>query len=93
MEVCCGAPFDRDGYLKDTINDCPFAPTKIGVGLHPMLDGRPATVLLTICELHFSTVMDFLAVHDPEAACWFPIEALEVVQRELGPDTWTLQAA
>jgi hypothetical protein len=88
---CSGAPLDRHGIARDTINDCPFEPVALVLGLYPDPDGHPIQLLIACCALHKTAVLRFVAHLDPEAFAT-PIEALPVVRAELGPDTWDLRA-
>lgn len=88
---CSGAPLDRDGVVRDSINDCPFPPSHLVLGLAPGPHGEPLQLLIACCSLHRPAVLRFVASIDSEAIST-PIEALPLVRAELGPDTWDLRA-
>jgi hypothetical protein len=92
--VCGGAPLDSDGELRAGINDCPFEPSWVCLGLMPGAHGEPVQVIILGCDLHSPAIVRVLAQWgDPESAGRVEIDALDVIVRELGPDLHVLEPA
>lgn len=93
--TCAGAPLDAMGNVKDTINDCPFAPAHVIVGLFEHPKYGEITLVATSCDLHRRAIMDYLE-HvgiERETAFVAEIAALPTIREELGDDCWELVAA
>jgi hypothetical protein len=79
---CCGRPYEDD------LNACPRSPSSIVIGTQVRQDTeQPVVLVLTTCDAHLPAVKAFQARW--EDALVAPIEALDFVMEDLGPDAWT----
>lgn len=88
--VCAGAPLDAAGRPREAINDCPFEPTAVVVGVtpHPTSADGWAAVFVVACDVHAKAIAQVV----PEGEV-LALAALPYLRDEYGEDLWQMVPA